>query len=150
LSSAWGRIFFLYGPGEHRDKLVASVLSSLLQGQEARCTHGNQVRDFLHVEDVASAFVALLDSKVEGAVNIASGQPITIRDVVLLAADQFAARERVEFGANAAPENEPPLLVADVRRLRDEVGWSPAYQIGSGLEQTARWWESQLQGTGKK
>ena len=150
LSGAWGRIFFLYGPGEHRPKLVASVVSSLLQGQAARCTHGNQVRDFLHVEDVASAFVALLDSKVEGAVNIASGNPTTIRDIVLMAADQCAARERVEFGAIAAPANEPPLLVADVRRLRDEVGWMPEYQIATGLEQTVQWWKSQLQGTGSK
>lgn len=150
LSGAWGRIFFLYGPGEHKAKLVASVISSLLEGRAARCTHGNQVRDFLHVEDVASAFVALLDSAVEGAVNIASGNPTTIRDIVLMAADQCEARERVEFGAIAAPANEPPLLVADVCRLHDEVGWEPAYQIGAGIQQTVQWWKSQLQGTERK
>ncbi len=147
LSGAWGRIFFLYGPDEHRAKLVASVITSLLQGKVARCTHGNQVRDFLHVEDVASAFVALLDSKVEGAVNIASGNPTTIRDIVLMVADECEARERVAFGAIPAPANEPPILVADVRRLREEVGWEPAYQIGAGIEQTVQWWKSQIQGT---
>lgn len=147
LSWAWGRIFFLYGPGEHKSKLVASVISSLLQGSTARCTHGNQVRDFLHVEDVASAFVALLDSKVQGAVNIASGNPVSIRDLVLLVEEQCGARDRVNFGAVAAPVNEPPLLVADVRRLSGEVGWSPIYQLHAGIEQTVQWWRSQLQGT---
>jgi nucleoside-diphosphate-sugar epimerase len=147
LSWAWGRIFFLYGPGEHKSKLVASVISSLLQGGTARCTHGNQVRDFLHVEDVASAFVALLDSKVEGAVNIASGNPITIQDLVLLVAEQCGARDQVNFGAIAAPVNEPPLLVADVRRLSGEVGWNPSYQLRAGIEQTVQWWRSQLQET---
>ena len=112
----------------------------------ARCTHGNQVRDFLHVQDVASAFVALLDSDVEGAVNIASGNAITIRELVLLATKQCGATDRVEFGSIAAPVNEPPLLVADVRRLHDEVGWNPVYRNDSGMEQTVQWWKSQLQG----
>ena len=150
LSGAWGRIFFLYGPSEHRDKLVASVITSLLRGNVARCTHGNQVRDFLHVTDVASAFVALLDSEVGGAVNIASGNPTTIREIVLMVADECAARDRVEFGAIAAPANEPPLLVADVHRLRDELAWIPAYQIDAGIEQTVQWWKLQLQGTGRR
>ncbi len=143
MSGAWGRIFFLYGPGEHPARLVASVITDLLGGEQARCTHGNQIRDFLHVEDVASAFVALLDSTVEGAVNIASGQPVTLRDVVLTAADCLCARDRVLFGALPAPEKEPPLLVADVRRLSNEVKWNPRYDLQTGIEQTIQWWKSQ-------
>jgi len=57
LSSAWGRVFFLYGPYEHSERLVSSVIRSVLKGDPALCSHGNQIRDFLHVEDVASAFV---------------------------------------------------------------------------------------------
>ncbi len=74
-STAWGRIFFLYGPAEHPSRLVASVIRALMQDHVAPCSHGRQVRDFLHAQDVASAFVALLDSEVEGPVNIASGFP---------------------------------------------------------------------------
>ncbi len=144
LSSAWGRIFFLYGPSEHPARLVSSVITSLLRGEEARCTHGNQVRDFMHVEDVASAFVALLDSDVQGPVNIASGRPVTLREVVLAAADRLGAREQVKFGAIPAPENEPPLVAADVRRLAGEVGYSARYDLQAGIEQTVNWWKTQL------
>ncbi len=140
LSGAWGRIFFLYGPGEHPARLVASVIASLLRGEKARCTHGNQIRDFLHVEDVATAFVTLLDSAVEGAVNIASGSPITLRDVVLTAADCLGACERVQFGAIPAPENEPPLLVGDVRRLSKEVLWKRKYDLAAGIAQAVDYW----------
>ena len=121
---------------------MAAVITELLRGDLARCTHGNQIRDFLHVEDVASAFVALLDSTVEGAVNIASGQPVALREVVLAAADCLGARERVRFGVLPALENEPPLLVADVRRLAGELGWQPNYDLAAGIAQTVRYWQA--------
>jgi len=144
LSNAWGRIFFLYGPNEHPKRLVSSVMISLLRGETARCTNGKQIRDLLHVEDVASAFVALLNSRVEGAVNIASGRPVTLEEVVLAAADCLGARNRVQFGALPTPESEPPLLVGDNRRLCNEVAWNPHYDIREGIEHTAQWWKSKI------
>jgi nucleoside-diphosphate-sugar epimerase len=140
LSSAWGRIFFLYGPYENPNRLVSSVILNLLQNKTALCSHGNQIRDFLYVEDVASAFVALLESDVMGPVNIASGRPVTLREVVLTAADYLGARERVQFGAIPAPENDPPLIVGDSHRLADEVGWHPEYNLATGIAQTVRYW----------
>ena len=68
-------IFFLYGPHEPPGRLIPSVIQALLKGEFARCSHGRQIRDFLYVEDVAEAFVALLDSDITGPVNIASGSP---------------------------------------------------------------------------
>jgi nucleoside-diphosphate-sugar epimerase len=141
LSSAWGRIFFLYGPNEHPSRLVASVITSLLRGETARCTHGNQMRDFMHVEDVASAFVALLDSEVEGVVNIASGQPVSLREVVYEVAEYLGVRDRVEFGAIAAPQQDPPLLVGDCRRLNEEVCWHPHFDLTTGIAQTIQYWQ---------
>ncbi len=144
LSSAWGRIFFLYGPHEHPNRLVSSVICSLLEGRSARCSHGNQIRDFLHVEDVAGAFVALLESDVTGPVNIASGQPIALKDVIYRIADRLTRREMVQLGAISTPNNEPPLLVADVGRLLKEVCWQPKYDLEAGLKQTIEWWQIAL------
>ncbi len=145
LSSAWGRIFFLYGPNEHPSRLVASVITSLLRGDAARCSHGNQLRDFMHVVDVASAFVALLDSEVEGPVNIASGCPVSLREIVLTVADYLGARERVQFGAIQVTDQEPPLLVGDNRRLLEKVGWDRQLELHIGIEQTVGWWKSQME-----
>ena len=87
LSSAWGRIFFLYGPFENPCRLVPSVILNLLSNKEAPCSHGRQIRDFLYVKDVAAAFVALLVSDVRGPVNIASGKPVALKDIILSIAD---------------------------------------------------------------
>ena len=136
LSSAWGRIFFLYGPGEYPSRLVPSVISSLLRNEPARCTHGNQVRDFMHVADVAAAFVELLGSDVKGAVNIASGVPTPLKDVIHAIADHLNKRDLVRLGAVPAPAGEPDALVADIGRLRDEVGFRPRFGLKQGIAQT--------------
>lgn len=143
ISGAWGRIFFLYGPQEHPNRLVSSVTNALLRGEPARCSHGNQIRDFLHVQDVASAFVALTDSDVQGPVNIASGQPVALKEVIYKIAELLNWPNLVELGALPTPANDPPLLVADTRRLRQEVGWSPQFHLETGLEQTVQWWREQ-------
>ncbi|MGD0950820.1 MAG: NAD(P)-dependent oxidoreductase [Methanotrichaceae archaeon] len=140
LSSAWGRIFFLYGPYEHQDRLTSSVIRSLLMGERARCSHGNQIRDFLYVRDAADAFVALLESDIEGPVNIGSGRPIVLRDIMQKISDKIIHRDNVEFGVVPVSIEDPFLLVADVRRLTKEVDWAPKYSLDQGLDETISWW----------
>lgn len=143
-SSAWGRIFFLFGPHEHPSRLVASVVRALLKDEPALCSSGEQVRDFLYVGEVADAFAALLDSPVRGPVNIASGQPVAVRDLVLRIAEKLGRKDLLRLGARPAQPGEPPLLAADVRRLREEVGWQPSTDLDTGLDLTIRWWREQL------
>lgn len=144
LSAAWGRIFFLYGPHEHPNRLVSSVIRALLKGELARCSHGNQIRDFLYVKDVAGAFIALLESNISGAVNVASGHPVTIKDVIMKIAGKLGRKNLIQLGALPVSENEPHLLVADVNQLTQKVGWAPKYDLDRGLDQTIAWWRKHL------
>jgi nucleoside-diphosphate-sugar epimerase len=123
---------------------VASVIRRLLAGERAPTSEGSQVRDFLHVEDVAAAFVALLESDVQGPVNIASGKPVAVGDLVTSIARRLSRLDLLDRGALPTPGGEPPLLVADVQRLDHEVGWRPRYDLESGLEQTIEWWRAEL------
>lgn len=145
LSTAWGRIFSLYGPYEHQDRLTSSVIRSLLMGERARCSHGNQIRDFLYVKDVADAFVALLESSVEGPVNIGSGRPIILKNIIRKISGKIINRDHIEFGAVPVSSDDPPLLVADIRRLTKEVNWEPKYSLDRGLDETISWWEKFLE-----
>ncbi|HEY3425745.1 MAG TPA: NAD(P)-dependent oxidoreductase [Negativicutes bacterium] len=149
ISAAWGRIFFLYGPYEAASRLVASTIKSLLQGEPALCTHGEQYRDFLYVEDVADAFCALLDSPITGSVNIASGEPIKLRKLVQLIATIIGNPEMLQIGKIESRFGEPPLLCANVERLSIEVGWKPRYNINEGIEKTIQWWQNCLELTGR-
>jgi nucleoside-diphosphate-sugar epimerase len=143
MSTAWGRIFHLYGPYEHPQRLVSSVIISLLKGEQIACTAGTQLRDFMHVHDVADAFVALLMSGVTGAVNIASGIPVTLREVIETIARQLEAPDLPQFGAKEIAPNDPPVLTATVKRLSEEVQWYPKYSLEAGIADTIQWWKLQ-------
>ena len=145
ISAGWGRVFFLYGPYETKSRLIPSVVTALLEDKPVRCTSGAQIRDFLHVEDAAAAFCAFLTSDVENVVNIASGRAVSIKDVVELIADKIGRRDLLELGAVPISEAEPPMLLADTKRLAEEVGWRPQYDLSRGLDQTIEWWKGRLE-----
>jgi nucleoside-diphosphate-sugar epimerase len=144
LSTAWGRIFFQFGPAEHPERLVASTILHLLAGREALCSHGRQIRSFLHVADVGSAFAAVLDGAVEGPVNIGSGEPVSLAAVVEEIGRQLGRPDLVRLGARSAPPSEPPVLVPDVSRLRTEVGWAPRHDLRGAIADTIAWWRRAL------
>ena len=143
ISGAWGRLFFVYGPHENPQRLAASIILSLLEGRSAGCTKGEFARDFLHVQDAAEAYTALLDSKVEGAVNIGSGEAIMIRDLALLIGEKMRKTELIEIGAIPQRGIEPPLVCADTKRLTDEIGWKPHFSLDTGIDDTISWWRTQ-------
>ena len=83
IETAWVRLFYQYGPGEDPRRLVPVVINNLLRGQEMKLVPGERIRDFLHIEDVASAVCAIAGSKLTGAVNIGSGVPTNVREIAL-------------------------------------------------------------------
>lgn len=143
LSMAWGRVFFVFGPHEHPARLAGSVAAALVTGREALCSHGDQVRDFLYAPELAAAFVALLTSEVTGPVNMGSGEPLRVRDLIEALARAAGRPDLVRLGARPSP-NEPARLTADVTRLRDEVGWTRSISLDEAAARTVAWWREQL------
>jgi nucleoside-diphosphate-sugar epimerase len=136
-SFAWCRIFYQYGPMEARERLVPHVIDRLLGGGIAETTEGGQIRDFLHVADVGAAVAAVALSELEGAVNVGSGTPVTVRELVGTIARLCAAEDRVHFGALPYRPNDPMHVLADVTRLAS-TGFTPRFDLASGLEDTIR------------
>jgi nucleoside-diphosphate-sugar epimerase len=146
INLAWGRVFLLYGPGEDPRRLVPSVARALLAGEEAAASDGRQIRDLMHVDDVARGFAALLDSEVEGPVNVASGEPVTILEVLELIAAASGRPELLRPGRLPRREGEPERLVAATARLRGEAGFEPQTPLADGIEATVEWWRDRRTG----
>lgn len=138
-----GRIFFVYGPREAENRLVAYIINSLLMDQQAEIMHPNCIRDYLNVIDVANALVTLLDSEVEGAVNIGSGQPTSLGELANLIGEKLQKPEMITLGSAEKTPDNTPLVWANISRLRDELGWKPKYDLENGIEATIQWWKEQ-------
>lgn len=133
ISMAWGRVFFLYGPGEAKGRLVPDVIDSLLAGEPALCSAGTQRRDFMHVEDVARAFVTVLESDVTGPVNIASGSCRPLSDIISRIGAELGRPDLIRLGARPMQPGEPPELCASVEILTGRAGFKPRYSLEEGL-----------------
>ena len=115
---------------------MTSVASSLLRGEPAETTAGDQARDFIHADDVAGAFAALVSSPVTGAVNIGTGRASTVREIAELTAEAAGRPELLRAGSRPMRVGDPQSLVADVRRLEQEVGYRPRVALADGVAAT--------------
>jgi nucleoside-diphosphate-sugar epimerase len=147
LSVAWARVFFLYGPHEHPQRLVPSIILSLLRGESAKSSHGRQIRDYLHVQDVADGLVAVFDSEFAGNVNVSSGRSTTIREIVLTIGQLCDRPDLIQLGAIPARANDAPMVVGNNARIVADVGWLPKYDLDAGLRHTIDWWKEQRRAT---
>jgi UDP-glucose 4-epimerase len=86
---------------------------------------GSSIRDYLHVADLADAYLAALDAAEPGRhaiYNTGSGLAVSLRDVVD-SVERVTARQ-IAIRPNP-PQNEPPALLADNSRIRGELAWEP-------------------------
>ena len=111
LSFAWARLFYLHGEGEDSRRLVAYVRSKLAVGEVAELSGGTQIRDFLDVREAARQIVDLAFSERQGAFNVCSGVPVTVRQLAESIADEYGQRDLLKFGTRAAVAFDPPCVV---------------------------------------
>ncbi len=140
---AWGRIFWLYGPGEDKRRIVPYVINQLLDDEEAQCSDGLHERDFLYVDDVARAFVEILNSNLNGAINIGSGKAVSIKTVVETIAQLIDKEHLLQLGALTPSAPEAPLVVANISRLESELKFKPEVALDDGLLKCLEWWRTE-------
>lgn len=108
---AWCRLFYLYGEGEDTRRLVPYLRSKLEAGEPAELTSGKQVRDFLDVREAGRAIAETALGAEQGAVNICSGIPITVRQMAETIASEYGRGDLLQFGARQDGFIEPPCVV---------------------------------------
>ena len=135
------RLFNTYGPGQAMSPYVGLVTIFVTRfqngGQPVIYGDGNQCRDFVHVADVADAFVAALDSEVTGRTfNIGTG--------VAQSVNQVYENVRLALGSSTTPRYEPAVTgelrnsIADISAARDALGYEPRYRFETEIAQVVR------------
>jgi len=141
----WARSFNHLGPGQGVDAPVAGWASQLVEAERGgprvlRTGRLEIVRDFLDVRDVADAYLALVASVAEGPVNVCSGRPVRLQEVV----DRLVGAATVEVSIETDPKLlrgvDPPTVVGNPGRLRTLTGWQPARRLEESLGDVLEEW----------
>lgn len=140
---SWGRIFYLYGPFEDSRRLIPSAIISLINGKEFPASSGLQTRDFLHVRDVARAFVAILQQKATGFFNICSASPISVKEILEMIEEILGVNNMIQLGTLPSRAWEPMYICGCNEKLRS-IGWDPIYTNRLGLEDVIQWWKNTI------
>jgi nucleoside-diphosphate-sugar epimerase len=129
---AWARIFFPYGAGEAKARLIPSLFSAFSGEIPLFGVNGDSYRDFLHIHDLAKALVMCAVNSVDGTLNVSSGVPIPIRDIVAIIAHKFSRSPVEVLNIESERKNEPKLLIGDNASIT-RLGWKQKIDIVEGL-----------------
>jgi GDP-L-fucose synthase len=137
----------LYGPGDNFDLMNSHVLPALIRKfHEAKLNNQSEVvvwgtgtpkREFLHVDDLASALLFLMDQYEEaGHINVGVGEDLSIKELALLVKETVGFEGELVFDTTK-PDGTPRKLL-DVSKLTD-LGWTPKISLADGIKSTYQW-----------
>lgn len=135
----WVRMVSAYGPADDENRMIPSVIRALLAGGRPALTPGEQLWDFLYIDDVVSALYSLLEKGVDGVYNLGSGSVTTIRAAVEQIRDLIDPSLPIGFGDVPYRPDQVMHQLADIRKLERATGWRPQVSLTEGLKQTVRW-----------
>lgn len=133
------RLEHFYGAGDDPTKFTAHVINSCLSNVPSLdLTPGEQRRDFIHVDDVVSAYMILLDGVYEPErkfmeFDVGSGRPISIRQFVELVKRTTGSSTELRFGALPYREGEVMQSAANIDALLAR-GWRCKHDLRSGIK----------------
>ena len=136
------RPFTMYGPWEPPRRLIPFVCCSALDGVDIPLTPAEQERDFIFVDDAVDAFVrtvAVAASDDMEAINVSSGVPVKVRDVVTEIVALSGGRATPQFGKLPYRSGDARAECGDGSLARRVLDWTPQTSLTEGLRRTLGW-----------
>ena len=140
------RPFGVYGPGQRPPAFLPALIRAALCGQDFSMTGGEQVRDFVYVEDVIEGMIrAVTVPGIEGQVfNLCAGEGVYLVELAHRAVALVGDPIRINVGALSYRPGEIWRMVGDNARARQVLDWQPTVSLDEGLRRTIAWWRERL------
>jgi nucleoside-diphosphate-sugar epimerase len=131
----WLRVFYAYGPNQHRQSLLSAAYESVLQGVPLNIRDPRLARDFIYVDDVSRAIRMLLDSPHSyGVFNVGSGKSTGVGELV------YSLQAQMNLPSVNIKEYELSLR-ANYKKIELACGWRPQIGIEQGVSEFIQWRE---------
>jgi nucleoside-diphosphate-sugar epimerase len=137
---AWLRVFSTYGPKDDPGWMIPYLILELLRGNRPALTAGEQMWDYLYIEDAAEAVARAVGSPgASGVFNLGSGRGEPLRAIIERARDRIDPSLPLGFGEVPYRPDQVMRLEARIDRLRAATGWGPQIGLDEGLRRTVDW-----------
>lgn len=132
MTMTWARIFFPYGVGEAQGRLIPSLFRVFRGSDVPFGVNVNSYRDLLHISDAVEAIFLCTRDKIDGIVNVSSGNPVPLGYIVREIARICNANPDQVLKCESARKNDPTFLVGNNQKLLS-YGWSQQVDLCEGL-----------------
>ncbi len=134
IEAVWVRVFSTYGPYDNSGWLLTDTIKTMLDNKTPALTLGEQLWDYLYVEDAAEALVNLSESNTaSGVYNLGSGQSLPIRSIMEQARNLINPNLSLGFGQIPYRQDQVMHLEADIERITKDTSWRPRTELRVGL-----------------
>lgn len=134
---SWGRVFNVFGPKEHPDKIIPLIIRAALNNRKIQCLAKDDIRDFIYVKDVANILVTFLEKNITGIVNIATGIGTSISEIAKLIELKLSVSNICDFKQNVS---KFPTVVGSTIKLKD-LKYKFLFDLDRSIEETIKWWQ---------
>ena len=135
------RPYQIYGPHQKKDRLIPQAIKTFLGNLKLKCTHGNQRRDFLYVDDFNRLVLSILKKKYisSGIYNVGSGKPVKIKKIINLLFKKIN-QGQAKFGAIKMRKDEINDLYPNISKIKKNFKWKPRVSLKDGLAKTIKFY----------
>ncbi len=135
-----------YGPAQEGPMLIPAAIEALLTNKEFAMTAGEQMRDFIYIDDVVEAFlrIAALRQGFGGIFNVGTGLPRRVAEVIEIIQTYTGTNGVVHRGALPYRPGEGMAAFGSSEKLKRLTGWAPAVSLEEGLKKTVDWYKNFL------
>jgi len=131
------RFYLVYGPKQDVNRFLPITITGCLNNKKFPCSHGNQLRDFVYIEDAVDAMIRSLTNKSARGqiINIGSGKPRKIKNVIE-EVKKISKGGYPQYGKFKTRKFEIEKLYPDVKKAQNKINWKPKISFNKGLRVT--------------
>lgn len=118
----WARIFYVYGKNENPNRLFPHIINSLKNNNKVSINHSQLKKDYVYAGDVANMLALVINSNINGIINICSGKAISLKEIALIVAKKMNKEKLLEL--KELKTNEPNIIVGDNSRIINEISFN--------------------------
>jgi nucleoside-diphosphate-sugar epimerase len=140
------RLYSVYGPWEDPNRLIPTLIVRGLRNELPQLVDPNIARDYVYIDDVLDAYLLAAQHSgpdLGGIFNVGTGIQTAVQQAVELACKELGISQQPAWGTMPNRMWDSNVWLADIRKIKAALGWSPCHSFQQGFQSTVAWFRSQ-------